>query len=252
MPESPLAYASDITVRYGARTVLDQVSLTVSEGEIVTLIGPNGAGKSTLVRVILGLMRPQAGSVGRRKGITLGYAPQRALIDPVLPLSVERFLTLGVRATRAQLEAVLVEVGVAHVLESPVQAVSGGEFQRVLLARALLRDPDLLILDEPVQGVDVRGQEELYALIRRVRDRRGCGILMVSHDLHLVMAATDRVVCLDRSVCCSGEPGAVSNDPAYRALFPRATAELALYTHHHHEAGSPCAICHLREEKDHG
>lgn len=245
-----LVEVEGITVSFDGRAVLSGVSLGVHRGEIVTLIGPNGAGKSTLVRVVLGLLRPNAGTVRRRPGLRVGYVPQRLALDPVLPLTVRRFLTLGTRADAERLRAALWEVGAAEVLDRPVQAVSGGELQRVLLARALLRDPELLILDEPVQGVDVAGQEELYFLIRRVRSERGCGILMVSHDLHLVMAATDRVLCLDREVCCSGHPQAVSSDPAYHALFPRAPRELALYTHHHPDAR--CEGCRHGGGASHG
>jgi zinc transport system ATP-binding protein len=236
----PLVEVSRLEVRFAGQAVLDDVSLTVHSGEIVTLIGLNGSGKTTLVRAVLGLLRADRGRATVRPGTRIGYLPQRLTIDPVLPLSVRRFLTLGVRAGRARLLEALDEVGATQVIDRPIQAVSGGELQRVLLARALLRTPDLLVLDEPVQGVDVGGQDELYRLITRIRDRHGCGVLMVSHDLHLVMAATDRVVCLNHHVCCAGRPEAVSRDPAYLALFgPTLAQGLALYTHrhdHHHDA----------------
>jgi zinc transport system ATP-binding protein len=210
--------------------------LEVRDGEIVTLIGPNGSGKTSLVRVILGLLAPSVGRVRRRPGLRIGYMPQRLHVDPVLPLSVRRFLLLGGRCPEARLQATLKEVGALHVIEHPIQAVSGGELQRILLARALLREPPLLVLDEPVQGVDVNGQIELYELISRIRQRHGCGILMVSHDLHLVMASTDHVTCLNHHVCCSGTPEVVSRDPAYLGLFGAATGKLAVYTHHHNHA----------------
>ncbi len=232
-----LAETRDVQLTLRGRRVLDQVDLAVHRGEIVTLIGPNGAGKSTLVRVLLGLMPADRGSVWLRPGVRIGYMPQRLVIDPVLPLTVRRFLTLGRPCSETRLREVLQEVGAAALLEAPIQNTSGGELQRILLARALLRDPDLLILDEPVQGVDITGQLDLYRLISRIRDRLDCGILMVSHDLHLVMATTDRVVCLNRHVCCSGHPQDVSSDPAYLALFG-ASPGLALYTHrhnHHHD-----------------
>ena len=228
-----LARVEDAVVRLGGRTVLDRVGVVVEPGRIVTVVGPNGAGKSTLVRVILGLLRPDEGAVERRPGLRVGYVPQRIAVDPVLPLSVRRFLTLGVKASRARVAAVLEEVGAGALLKSPVQSLSGGELQRVVLARALLRDPELLVLDEPVQGVDVTGQADLYALFNRLRDERGCGILMVSHDLHVVMAATDEVVCLNHHVCCSGHPETVSRHPAYLELFPQAADALAVYTHDH-------------------
>lgn len=245
-----LVRVEGVSVQFGTRTVLDGVNLSIRRGEIVTVIGPNGAGKSTLVRVVLGLTRAASGRVRRAPGLTLGYVPQRISIDPVLPLSVRRFLHLGCRTDDARLTGTLQEVGALHVVDSAVQEVSGGEFQRVLLARALLRDPDLLILDEPVQGVDVTGQEELYALFRKVRDRRGCGILMVSHDLHLVMAATDRVVCLNQGVCCSGVPAPVEAPAAWPGITT-APKELALYTHHH-DNGKPCTVCHRHGGHNHG
>ena len=221
-----------VQVAFGRRVALNDVSLALHPGEIVTVIGPNGAGKTTLLRVALGLQRPDAGQVRRRPGLRIGYVPQRLAVDETLPLTVRRFLALASRAGPPIMTA-LAEVGAGHALDLPLQTLSGGELQRVLLARALLREPELLVLDEPVQGVDIAGQAELFALIRRIRDTRDCGVLLVSHDLHLVMAATDRVVCLNHHVCCSGHPEAVSRDPAYRALFGAAVEGFALYAHHH-------------------
>ena len=159
----------------------------------------------------------------------------RLAVDPTLPLTVGRFLALGGGdGGHPRRLDILAEVGAGHLEKNPIQGLSGGEMQRVLLARALLRVPELLVLDEPVQGVDITGQAELYAVITAVRDRRGCGVLLVSHDLHLVMAATDRVVCLNRHVCCTGHPEAVSRDPAYLSLFGADSADrLAVYRHHH-------------------
>lgn len=233
-----LIEAREVTVAFNGREVLKGVSARVRPREVVTLIGPNGAGKTTLVRAMLGLLPPDSGRVTRRPGLRIGYMPQRLSLDPTLPLTVQRFLALAVPKGRdksqAHLQAALDEVGAGHVLVSPLQGVSGGELQRILLARALLRNPDLLVLDEPVQGVDVTGQAELYRLIGTIRDRRGVGILMVSHDLHLVMAATDTVVCLNGHICCAGHPEAVSAHPEYIALFgARAAQSLAIYHHHH-------------------
>ena len=201
----------------------------------MTLIGPNGAGKSTLVRIILGLQKADSGDVWLRAGIRIGYMPQRLHIDPTLPLTVRRFLTLAQRASITRLRTALAEVGAEHLLEVPMQTLSGGETQRVLLARAMLRNPELLLLDEPVQGVDVAGQEELYQLIGSIRQRYNCGILMISHDLHIVMTATDQVLCLNRHVCCSGHPETVRTDPNYTALFglPGRPDVLTAYSHHH-------------------
>nr|MBP8185472.1 ATP-binding cassette domain-containing protein [Pseudomonas sp.] len=164
------------------------------------------------------------------------YMPQKLQVDASLPLSVLRFLRLLPGVDRGRALAALEEVGAAQVLDSPLQSISGGELQRVLLARALLRAPQLLVLDEPVQGVDVAGQAELYSLITRLRDRYGCGVLMVSHDLHLVMSTTDQVICLNRHVCCSGHPEQVSNDPAFVEMFGEDAKSLAVY-HHRHDHG---------------
>ncbi|WP_313738885.1 zinc ABC transporter ATP-binding protein ZnuC [Pseudomonas sp.] len=222
-----------VGVSFAGETVLEQIDLTVAPGQIVTLIGPNGAGKTTLVRAVLGLLKPHRGTVWRQPRLRIGYMPQKIQVDPTLPLSVLRFLRLVPGVDRATALSALQEVGAEHVIDSPIQTVSGGEMQRVLLARALLRKPHLLVLDEPVQGVDVVGQSELYRLITRLRDRYGCGVLMVSHDLHLVMSATDQVVCLNRHVCCSGHPEQVSGDPAFVELFGQTAPNLAVYHHHH-------------------
>lgn len=218
----------------GARgAILQQVDLNVDAGQIVTLIGPNGAGKTTLVRIVLGLRKPDSGRVWRREKLCIGYMPQKLHIDATLPLSVRRFLRLVAGVSHERIEHALSEVGAEQVLNTPLQYVSGGELQRVLLARALLRQPDLLVLDEPVQGIDVSGQVELYRLIGKLRDRYGCGVLMVSHDLHLVMSSTDQVICLNQHICCSGHPAQVSEDPAFLELFGRDVPGLAVYHHHH-------------------
>ena len=229
----PLIRLQQVSVGFRQESVLENVQLTVNAGEIVTLIGPNGAGKTTLVRAVLGLLKPDSGSVWRKPRLRIGYMPQKLTVDPTLPLSVLRFLRLVPGVDRHTALAALAEVGAEQVIDSPLQNISGGELQRVLLARALLREPELLVLDEPVQGVDVAGQAELYRLITELRDRHGCGVLMVSHDLHLVMSATDRVVCLNRHVCCSGHPDQVSGDPAFRALFGNDARSLAIYHHQH-------------------
>ncbi len=231
---STLVQARHLSLSFQQRKVLQDVSLRVRRGEIVTLIGPNGAGKSTLVRVILGLLAPDQGEVHWPEKVRVGYMPQRLSIDHVLPLTVARFLRLGGQHSVPQMLTTLNEVGAERVYHAALQTLSGGELQRVLLARALLRQPDLLVLDEPIQGVDITGQYELYELISKIRTQRQCGVLMVSHDLHLVMAATDHVVCLNQHVCCEGSPDTISQHPAYKRLFDsRAAQDLAVYSHHH-------------------
>lgn len=217
----------------GAREVLTGVDIAVREREVVSLIGPNGAGKSTLLRLLMGIMTPDNGIVARRPRLTIGYVPQRLEVDPALPLTVERFMALGCCDT-TRLKEALAEVGVPDAAPKAIQELSGGELRRVMLARAILRAPDLLVLDEPLAGVDVGGQAELYRLIGRLRERYGAGVLMVSHDLHLVMAEADEVICLNHHVCCAGHPEAVSRDPAYSALFGRdLDSAVAVYAHDH-------------------
>ena len=226
--------ARDVHFARAGRTILEGVDLDLAPGEIVTLIGPNGAGKTTLVRILLGLERPDRGTITRRDGLSVGYAPQRFDRDPVIPMTVARFLALGSHHTPAQAEAALGEVGAARVIGQQLSELSGGELQRVVLARALLRKPNLLVLDEPVRGVDYAGEAELYDLIGRIRDARGVGILLVSHDLHVVMAQSDRVICVNRHICCSGQPQAVAQHPEYVRLFgAEAARSFALYQHQH-------------------
>lgn len=225
----PLLQAENINLRIGDHQILDNVGFELEEGQITTIVGPNGAGKTCLIRILLGLQKPTSGKITLAPGSRVGYMPQKLAIDNTLPLSVKGFLRLADPSIRHCREA-LDRVGVPQLMDSPIAHLSGGETQRILLARALLRKPHLLVLDEPVQGVDVNGQEGLYKLIGNIRQQLGCAILMVSHDLHLVMAATDEVLCLNHHVCCSGTPEYVSSDPQFAELFGHRTA---LYTHHH-------------------
>jgi len=190
------------------------------------------------VHALLGLLPPTAGRVRRKPGLSVGYVPQRLSIDPTLPLTVRRFLNLSRRYSNEKIERALAEVDCADLIGESVHTLSGGELRRVMLARALLAEPDLLVLDEPMQGVDFTGQTALYNLLGRVRDRHGCGVLLVSHDLHLVMAETDRVICLNHHVCCAGTPEAVSRHPEYRQLFGDMAEDIAVYRHEHdHDHG---------------
>lgn len=223
-----------IAVSFGQRRVLSDVSLTLQPGRILTLLGPNGAGKSTLVRVVLGLIQPDRGKMIRPVQLRIGYVPQKIHLDATLPLTVERFLLLRGGVSRAEILPALMRVNAAQLIRSPLQKLSGGEMQRVLLARALLNQPQLLVLDEPTQGVDVNGQVALYDLIDKLRQELNCAVLMVSHDLHLVMAKTDEVLCLNQHICCSGTPEAVSQHPEFISMFgPRGAEQLAIYRHHH-------------------
>lgn len=242
---STLVELNDICVQFGERKVLDNISLRLNRGEITTLIGPNGAGKSTLVKVLLGLQKTFSGKVTKPKGLKIGYVPQKLRLNDSLPLNVERFLRLAGKYSKQELNDALKLVGAEHLLKSNMHSLSGGENQRILLARALLQRPDILVLDEPAQGVDVQGQIDLYELIDTIRHRFNCAVFMVSHDLHLVMAKTDDVVCINHHVCCSGAPADIAQHPSYIALFGHTHQQpFAFYhhqhNHHHHDlAGDP-------------
>lgn len=223
-----------LTVQLGGNTVLDHVDLHIDAGEIVTIVGPNGSGKSTLLRAIIGAVPPSSGSVTQKPGLRLGYVPQKLHMDPTLPMTVRRFLDLPRRVGDDAACAALAEAGAGALAGRQMSRLSGGQFQRVLLARALLSRPELLILDEATQGLDQPGSAAFYQKIAEVRDHLGCAVLMVSHELHVVMAASDRVICLNGHVCCQGEPEHVASAPEYRALFGTGTGgALALYRHEH-------------------
>ncbi len=243
--DNALLTLSGITVgRNGAR-ILDHVDVHVGAGEIVTLVGQNGAGKTTLVKVALGLVKPDEGTVERKPSLRVGYQPQRWSMDTGLPLTVRRFLTLTHQQPEDRLRAALEQVQMSRMIDASVHTLSGGEMQRVMLARAILRDPELLVLDEPAQSVDVAGSVEIYRIIADVRNRTGCGVLLVSHDLNIVMAATDRVYCLNGHVCCSGLPADVSRDPEFqRLLGPAAAGVLTIYPHTHDHVHAPGEHAH--------
>ena len=229
-----LIKAENISLKLGQQAGLDNVSIAIKSEEIVTLIGPNGAGKTTLVRILLGLIKPDAGKIERKENLSVGYVPQKLATNPTMPMTVTRFLKMVIAVSDKNINSALIEVGAPKVGDTLVANLSGGELQRIHIARALLRDPDLLVLDEPAQNVDYSGQSELYALISKIRNERKCGVLIISHDLHLVMSKTDHVLCINRHVCCEGQPEAVSRHPEYQALFgPNVAEGLAVYSHQH-------------------
>lgn len=222
------------------RWLVRGISMSVDPAEIVTLIGPNGSGKSTTAKMALGLLPPDEGASVRRQSLRISYVPQKLTVDWTLPLTVERFMRLTGRVSKGEAASAMEATGCDHLAKSELRTLSGGEFQRVLLARAMARKPDLLVLDEPVQGVDFTGEIALYDLISQIRDELNCGVLLISHDLHVVMAATDRVICLNGHMCCSGTPTAVASSPEYKALFgARAASTLAVYEHQHDHTHLP-------------
>lgn len=236
-----LIAAQNVSVGYGANIVLRDVSLSVEPGEIVTIVGPNGSGKTSLLKALIGATGLRAGQVTKKQGLRIGYVPQKLHIDPTLPITVERFMRLTQRVDRQACADALQAADVPDLTQRQMSALSGGQFQRVLLARALLNRPDILLLDEATQGLDQRGSAAFYRQIDAVRQQTGCAVLMISHELHVVMSASDRVVCLNGHVCCEGTPAVVASAPEYRALFGSGTGgALALYRHDHdHEHDDP-------------
>ena len=229
-----LIKSQNLSLHMDGKELLSGISLNISKEEIVTVIGPNGAGKTTLLRMILGLIPASSGRIFRKQKLRIGYLPQRAVYNTVLPLSVRRLMNLTGNFSKIQIEASLDETGIKDLKDKQVSQLSGGEYQRVMLARALLRNPELLVLDEPVQGVDYMGESELYKLIGNLRKKLGCGVLMVSHNLHVVMASTDRVLCLNQHICCEGKPKDVTQHPEYLRMFGiKTTNTMAIYNHQH-------------------
>ncbi|MBK4765074.1 MAG: zinc ABC transporter ATP-binding protein ZnuC [Pantoea sp. Brub] len=230
-----LVKLKNISLKHNNIQILSDINFSLYEGRILTLIGPNGAGKSTLIKIILGLLKPSFGKIIKRQKLRIGYVPQKLYIDPILPITVKRFMQLSIKNkkdSKILLELKLVHAD--HLLDRPLQLLSGGEIQRVLLAFALINKPQLLVLDEPTQGMDIQGQINLYNLVNQLRYDFNCGILIVSHDLHLVMAKTDDVICLNHHICCSGTSESVLNNPEFISMFDIYGAQqLAIYRHHH-------------------
>ncbi|ABR75176.1 zinc ABC transporter ATP-binding protein ZnuC [Actinobacillus succinogenes] len=230
----PLVELDNISVIFGQKIALQNINLQIFPNTVITIVGPNGAGKSTLLKVLLKLQPPTTGSVKYNKNLRIGYVPQKIHLNHSLPLTVQKFLSLKKDVRPADIKNALEHLSISHLAQSAMQKLSGGEMQRVLLARAMLNKPNLLVLDEPTQGVDINGQAELYQLIHQARENLNCAILMVSHDLHIVMADTNEVVCINRHICCAGTPETVSNDPTFIQHFgDQYSKNVAFYTHHH-------------------
>ena len=234
MTDTPLLDAVDLTVRYQDNTVLDHVSLSLMPEDFITVVGPNGAGKTTLLKCLAGLIEPHGGKVTRRTGLNLKYIPQRMHVEPSMPMTVSHFLKLNNMSHETNLEATARETGILPLLLRPLHGLSGGEWQRVLLTRCLMTTPDVIILDEPAQNLDISGQLQFYAQLEEIHKERKISVIMVSHDLHMVMASTRQVICLFHHICCSGEPTAVARDPEFIQLFGHDMAKMmAVYQHQH-------------------
>jgi len=234
-----LITAQNITLTHQEKKILDDVSFTLQPGEFITLIGPNGAGKSSLIKVLLGLIKQDSGKIKHSKSMRLGYTPQLFTPNPFIPISVVDFLTLNQKVEKPFIKETAETTGVATLLNSPLKDLSGGELQKVLLTRALMNKPNVLILDEPAQNLDVDGQMQLYQLIQDIHQQQNCAILMVSHDLHRVMKESSQVLCLYHHICCKGHPEAILKDEQFNDLFADQMTELmATYEHrhnHHHD-----------------
>ena len=228
-----LVRLKDAGIKQDEKWLVKGVSLEVNRGKIITLIGPNGSGKSTTAKIALGIYKNYEGSVEKFTN-KIGYVPQKISIDWTLPIRVIDFMLLTENLSNDQINVALNLTGVEHLKDKGLSNLSGGEFQRVLIARAIAKQPELLVLDEPVQGVDFKGEIALYTLIKKISETLNCGILLISHDLHVVMSATDFVVCLNGHVCCSGKPHVVVQNEKYKELFgDRASNILSLYEHKH-------------------
>ena len=228
-----LVKVSDAGLYKDGKWLVKGVNLNITKGKIVTLIGPNGSGKTTTAKIALGLYKNIEGTVERLTN-KISYVPQKVSIDWTLPVRVIDFMVLTQDLQDQEIKDALNLTGVEHLKNNNLRELSGGEFQRVLLARAIAKKPDFLVLDEPVQGVDFTGEVELYALIKKISETLQCGILLISHDLHVVMSATDYVVCLNGHVCCSGTPVAVAQNKEYKELFGEKSSQLlSLYEHEH-------------------
>lgn len=238
--DSLLAGLQAASVIRNGQWLIRDIDLSINRGEIVSVIGPNGSGKTTVAKVLSGSIVPDRGSVIKNSGIRIGYVPQRVGIDPTLPMTVRRMMNINGKFTTPEVDEALGEMEILNSANQPVQELSGGEFQRALFARALLRKPDLLLLDEPSQGLDFQGEINLYNQIVDIRDRLNCGILLVCHNLHMVMAKTDTVICINRHICCAGTPVHVVNDQSFVDLFgPEAARSHALYQHQHDHSHLP-------------
>ncbi len=248
----PLIELKNISVTFAHHRVLQNINFCLYPQSIITIVGPNGGGKSTLLKVLLKLIPPTTGEVIYSKNLRIGYVPQKIYLDHTLPLTVAKFLALSQAVTEEAIRETAELLSITHLKHNSLHKLSGGEMQRVLIARAILNKPNLLVLDEPTQGVDINGQSELYQLINTMQRKLNCTILMVSHDLHIVMADTNEVLCVNQHICCQGTPEIISNDPKFKYFFGDSFAKnIALYTHHHnHHHNMHGDVCHNKKKEN--
>lgn len=235
--------AKNITVNRGDKKILDNISISISDNDFVTIIGPNGAGKSSLINILMGINKPDSGTISKKEKLKIGFVPQKFEPQATLPISVKEFFKLVKGASKESITNVMKEVDIDYS-NKLLHTLSGGELQKVLLARALLHKPNLLILDEPAQNLDIGNQLNFYNLLERIYRERECSILMISHDLHMVMATSKKVICLFHHICCSGTPQVVTKDPEFIKIFGADMANMMAYYQHQHT--------HMHEEHIHG
>ena len=230
-----LLKAENVTLKRANKVILDDISLEIKEKDFITIVGPNGAGKSMLLKTLIGIFKPTKGNISRKDKLKIGYVPQRLSVDMTIPMTVEYFLSLNKKIACCYYDILVSDLGLEKLFDTQLHVLSGGEMQRVLLARALLDEPDILILDEPAQNLDVMGQTFFYKYIEKFYALHDIAIIMVSHDLHLVMSCTKNVICLYGHICCTGSPEKVSQDPNFIKIFGSDLSKMISFYHHHHD-----------------
>ncbi len=234
--------AKNLNLSFGSNKVLEDVSLTVNDDDFVTIVGPNGAGKSMLLKCLIGIQKSSSGSVSKKEGLKIGYAPQKINISKSFSINVRDFLALNKGVGFREIHEIAEKSSISHLLDSQLSSLSGGQIQKVLLARSMVGSPDILILDEPVQNIDISGHLQFYEIINSFYQERKMAILMVSHDLHMVMSSTKKVICLHHHICCQGKPQVITKDPEFISIFGNNMAKMvALYSHEHNH-------CHTNEK----
>jgi len=234
-PSLKIAYLKSISLSLNNQQILKNINLELKKGEITTLIGPNGGGKTSIARILIGILKASSGEVFISKNAKIGYMPQKLEIEKTIPLRVIDFLNLSSTAeAMARLEGMAKKLCIENILEKSIHKISGGELQKALLVKTLINNPDILVLDEPTQYMDIAAQAEFYQVIEEIREQKNCAILIISHDLHIVMQKTNQVVCINRHICCEGSPESINNHPEYLSLFGKDKIDnITIYSHHH-------------------